>query len=114
MCCSLIWTDLDHLRVHRLVQEVVRTRIQIREVASLFGTAIGLLERAWPTHIDQFDHENSMFGEAQDIVPHVLRMKSIYENMSLQLEGLAKRRFVNLLQKAGWYVAITRNSFRCH
>ena len=113
-CLSLISTKPDHLFVHRLIQEVVRTRIQTKEVVNLFGKAIGLLERAWPTHIDQFDHENSMFGEAQDIVPHVLCMKSIYENMSLQLEDAAERRFVNLLQKAGWYVAITRKSFRCY
>lgn len=105
--CSLIRIDSDHLCVHRLVQEEVRTRMQIREVVSSFGAAIALLERAWPTHIDQFDRENSMVGEAQDIVPHVLHMKSIYENMSLHLEGLAKRRFVNLLQRAGWYVVNT-------
>lgn len=107
MHCTLSRTDPDHISVHRLLQSAVRERMQIKEVVNLFGAAIGLLERAWPTHIDQFDRENSTFGEAQDIVPHVLSMESIYENMSLQLEGLAERRFVNLLQKAGWYVAIT-------
>lgn len=95
---------VKQISVHRLVQEVVRWQMQNEELANAFGAAISFLERALPTHIDQFDPLSSSVGEAEDLISHVLSMKTFYDDMNLQLAAPAKQHLASLLHRVGWYV----------
>lgn len=96
--------DLKQIFVHRLIQDVVRMRMQNEELANAFRLALNFLERAWPMHLDQFDRQSSFVGEPADLISCVLRMKTLYEDACLQLAMPAKQHLARMLQRVGWYV----------
>lgn len=104
---SMFHKEKNQLYMHRLVQGHVRARMRVGEAAITFEHAIRLLEGAWPTNVDQFDGEVAMVSDYQSILPHVLSMKSTYEDKQLQLEGPRESIFVDLLQRSAWYVTFT-------
>ena len=104
---SMIRKEENRLYVHRLVQGHVRASMGIGEATITFEHALRLLDEAWPKNVDQFDGEVAMVSDYQRILPHVLSMKSTYEDKQLRLEGSGESIFVDLLQRSAWYVTFT-------
>lgn len=75
---SLISRDMknNELRIHRLVQDVVRERHSEEETIMVFGATITLLSNAWP-FVD-FDERNEMarLKNCEQLFPHVEKMRT--------------------------------------
>jgi len=65
---SLVDRDQAGLRVHRLVQAVIRTHLSQQEQDAWAALAIGLLDEAFPTQLD----EPATWPRCAQLLPHVL------------------------------------------
>ncbi len=96
--------DLNQISVHRLVQDAVIMQMQDDELTSMFGLAIDFLDSTWPIGLDSFDCRSSFEpSHHNDLIAHVLRMKTRYEELGLQLAVCTRQSLARMLQRAGWY-----------
>lgn len=78
---SLITRDIERkeIRIHRLLQEVVRERMSIEQTYNTFESTISLLSGAWP--FVEFDERNQVdrLRRCARFLPHVERIRSLFE-----------------------------------
>ena len=78
---SLITKDFknNELRIHRLVQDVVRERLTDEETLAVYESTIILLSHSWP--FIEFDkrNETTRLQQCEQLFPHVEKIRSLFE-----------------------------------
>jgi NB-ARC domain len=97
--------EQGRLLIHRLVQDVNRAHMTITQLRDTFELIVDIIYKSWPEASFKFSHATSIWDEADELVPHVLRITEIYtKNTSWELPATILRRLAELLQKCGWSV----------
>ena len=93
---SLISIRSDKISVHRLVQAVTRDAMNIQEQKVWAGTAVKLLDDAFPKdHIDNVES----WPECSDLLPHALAAAGYAEELDVEPEATGR-----LLNESGLYL----------
>ena len=100
---SLITRDQTGIRVHRLVQQVVRTRLAGPERRTLINSAVELLASAFPPANVLRDPEH--WRRCAQLLPHVLAAVDHAEGTGLESASLAA-----VLGRAGTYLHVRRRA----
>jgi tetratricopeptide (TPR) repeat protein len=95
---SLVDRDGSGVRVHRLVQQVVRARLAEPDRRAIITTVIELLAVAFPSSIDEFADVNR-WPRCAELLPHLLAAAE-----HAQAHTVAESRTANLLRRAGTYL----------
>lgn len=78
---SLVTKDMknNELRIHRLVQDVVRERLSDEQSHAVYESTIVLVSNSWP--FVQFDGRNAMgrLERCELLFPHVEKIRSLFE-----------------------------------
>jgi hypothetical protein len=101
---SLIIRDIknNELRIHRLVQEVVRKKLTDEESYVVFGSVIALLSNCWPSI--NFDQRNMVdrLIKCESLFPHVERIRVLFEDAIKSKEFKPSNRCAALFNEVAW------------
>ncbi|KAK3326193.1 hypothetical protein B0H66DRAFT_600329 [Apodospora peruviana] len=105
---SLISRSLPsrHVELHPLVQEVVQTGMDEEQLRTHFSTAVALIHAAWPSEVVKWGHETSHRERSGQIVPHGLKLLTLWERRmaNVPLEAKTADMWVEVLKDSGWYL----------
>ncbi|KAH7047476.1 NB-ARC and TPR domain protein [Macrophomina phaseolina] len=90
--------------VHRIVQDVARTRLSKKQFRSTFMACVGMVCTLWPFESFTWRHGTGRWWDCEELFPHVLKLKEIGNRIVPSEDDLAgDYRFARLLTDAGWY-----------
>ena len=93
--------DLKELQVHRIIQDIVRTRMSPEIFQLTFDNAIGLLHCSWP--FSEFEHSTQRWLLCEPLVAHINNNHSIFKQTEVLNISTARRpKFAQLLMEFGW------------
>lgn len=93
--------DLEELLVHRIIQDIVRTRMSLEIFQSTFDNATGLLHCSWP--FSEFEHSTQRWLLCEPLVSHINNIHSIFKQTEVLNTSTARRpKFAQLLMEFGW------------
>ena len=104
--CSLITRhpDQEFLTIHRLIQDVARSRLSPSQYKDTYEMALTLLTHAWPER-EHFSHDTSTWEISDRIVLHASNLQDLYlKKKGWELEVTSRRRLAHLIQVTGWCV----------
>jgi hypothetical protein len=91
------------LLLHRLIQDVTRAHMSPEKLKMAFELTVNILSQSWPEASYIFSHETFVWGKADQVVPHVLRIADIHDkNPKWSIDIDVQRDLAELLQKGGW------------
>ena len=91
------------LSVHRLVQDVARTRLRQSEMRSHFLACVELINDRWTFQELTWRHGNARWETCEELLPHVQRLKTIYPSIKSYPDSFDDYEFARLLIDSGWY-----------
>jgi hypothetical protein len=95
--------EQGQLLLHRLIQDVTRTRMSAEELLTAFELTVNILSQNWPKPSHLFSHETFLWPESDIVVTHVLKIAEIYaRNSHWDIPIDVLRDLADLLQKGGW------------
>jgi hypothetical protein len=76
LSCSLITRDdsTSNLRIHRLVQDAVRAKLDQNSLNDIFDFTMNLLSASWPYEEFSFGNENYRWARCDELMPHVKKL----------------------------------------
>ncbi|KIX10281.1 uncharacterized protein Z518_01363 [Rhinocladiella mackenziei CBS 650.93] len=89
--------------VHRLVQDVSRTRMTTSEMRSVFLTCVRLISSKWPFESLGWRHGIARWEKCDELFPHVQRLKDLFPEVATSIDSFEDYEFARLLIDAGWY-----------
>jgi hypothetical protein len=95
----------SELSIHRVVQDIVRSKMSTTEASEMFGISVSLLRASWPHLVDPFVNFPAPNPTAEEIISHLLKMKAIYEQhggLVIRPDLGTSRSFAEVLQLGGW------------
>jgi tetratricopeptide (TPR) repeat protein len=96
---SLVERERSGIRMHRLVQQVVRTQLMEADHHAAITSAIELLSAAFPSRIELEDPQR--WPRCAQLLPHLLAATEC-----AQAAGIARGSAANLLERAGRYLTM--------
>ncbi|KAG8629024.1 hypothetical protein KVT40_002889 [Elsinoe batatas] len=93
------------ITVHRLVQDVVRSRLTPAEAVTAFEVVSHLMHHSWPWSQAPYDHDYvfKYWEDYSNLLPHIRRLASVFKrNPQWKLSDRAMLDFLRLLQAAAW------------
>jgi hypothetical protein len=87
----------DVLLVHRLTQDVARSKMNLARFQAVFEAGVVLVSEFWRPEPLHRRYDTTRLREREAILPHVWRLRSLYNN-----EFVATTRFASLLNNAAW------------
>ena len=93
------------LFIHRLVQEVSRTRMSINELRYVFLTAAKVVASKWDFEEFTWRHGNKRWRRCEELFPHIQRLKDLFPDIAPSADHLEEFLFARLLVDAGWHVS---------
>lgn len=103
---SVITRDTEHnsIRIHRLVQDVVRQKMTIEELSGVFEAVVVLISKLWP--FVTWDQRNviTRWNQCEMLFPHVARLRSLFEEKIRAQEFSPSHRAAALFNEVAWYV----------
>lgn len=96
------------LRVHRLLQDSVKSKMSTERLGSVFRNLIKLLLNAWPTVTLDQRHSTGRWGNCSELYPHVLCVRNFYQSRFQSNKFEPSMDIANLLNEAGWCVLLMR------
>lgn len=98
---SLLLQQNCSYRIDRVVQDVVRAKIQPTRRHTVFSSAVSLVLDVWPTRIDR-DGDSSFWGDAELLLPHVLSLYEAYKTYFGHSSHDDDHKFAELLAYSSW------------
>lgn len=98
---SLLLQQNCSYRIDRVVQDVVRAKIQPTRRHSVFSSAVSLVLDVWPTRIDR-DGDSSFWGDAELLLPHALSLYEAYKTYFGHSSHDDDYKFAELLAYSSW------------
>lgn len=71
--------DLNEIRIHRLVQDVVRRKMTSDQALLVFEATIALISRLWPFVKFHQRNETERLNMCRKLFPHTEKMKSLFQ-----------------------------------
>lgn len=106
VACSLVSRNKEErkLSIHRLVQDVARTRMTPDGARHNFMICVRLIASTWPFEPFDWRHSVSKWTDCEPLFPHVSRLKLLYPYIK-KPESFSEDEFnfARLLTDAGWY-----------
>jgi hypothetical protein len=101
---SLITRHIDEneIRIHRLVQDVVRQKMPAGGLQIVFDDTINLLSAVWPFASLNKATETARWKECEQIFPHLARLKQLFEDQIRGGDTKAGVAFAAVFNEAGW------------
>ena len=98
-------TANQQLMIHRIVQDVVRLRMDNPRSQLVFQRLVRLLFKAWPdVGPHEFGHLKPRWDSVHPIVIHIMNITKLYRSHKWDLGPAEQRQLAKILAKAGWYV----------
>jgi hypothetical protein len=97
--------ETSELSIHRVVQDIARSKMSTTEASEMFGISVTLLRASWPQLVDPFISFPAPNPKADAIVSHLLKVKAIYEQpggLVISPDIGTFRSFAEVLQLGGW------------
>ncbi|KAK3673350.1 hypothetical protein LTR78_006896 [Recurvomyces mirabilis] len=94
------------LFVHRLVQDVARTRLSPAALRETFTACVQLITTLWPFIDFTWRHGIVRWTICEELAPHVVRLRELAEQYQLfpsDVDDTGDFAFARLLVDAGWY-----------
>lgn len=96
-------TETGDIKVHRLIQTVVRDSMDAKETNTRFEDAAILIKSAFPRVVSAAEpnnYQSAMWHDAQECLPHVANLEDLYKKLVISLPpGSA---FPRLLSDTCW------------
>lgn len=94
--------DTEEVRIHRLVQDVVRQKMSLEEILSVFNSTVVLLSAVWP--FVKLDNRNlvTRCKIGKKYYPHMARLKQLIEKPIEAGEIKPSLQTAALFNKAAW------------
>lgn len=111
--CSLISRTAETIQVHRLIQDVARTKLGQPELTAVFSAAVSLVTTMWPFEAFGWRHDVARWRVCEQIFPQVLSLRQHHSRSDFHLGSFNEdMQFAKLLTDAGWYVS-NFHAFAC-
>ncbi|KAH7092430.1 hypothetical protein FB567DRAFT_625427 [Paraphoma chrysanthemicola] len=91
------------LFVHKLVQDVARSRMRPSDIRRNFWACVELINTIWPFQELTWRHGVARWADCEALFPHVQRLKAIYPSISPSPDSFEDYEFARLLIDSGWY-----------
>ncbi|KAH7066386.1 hypothetical protein BKA63DRAFT_160945 [Paraphoma chrysanthemicola] len=91
------------LFVHKLVQDVARSRMRQSDIRRNFWACVELINTIWPFQELTWRHGVARWADCEALFPHVQRLKAIYPSISPSPDSFEDYEFARLLIDSGWY-----------
>ena len=102
--CSLISRNADIIQVHRLIQDVARTKLDQASVKKVFAAAIALVASVWPFETFGWRHGIARWHACEQVFPQVLALRQHYRRLGVPPCSFEEDlQLAELLTDAGWY-----------
>ncbi|KAM7183026.1 hypothetical protein V8F33_013854 [Rhypophila sp. PSN 637] len=88
--------------IHRVTQDVARTRIGVDQIRHVFDNAVAIVLRAWPAPAVG-GHAVDLWAESEALYPHVTSLRNAFLTYFSEGNPPENRHFAELLVKASWY-----------
>ncbi|RMZ90251.1 hypothetical protein DV736_g2528, partial [Chaetothyriales sp. CBS 134916] len=88
--------------IHRLVQDVMRTRLLPNELCQVFLAAVKLVSAKWVFEKFEWRHGNKRWPCCEELITHVQRLKNLFPEIAPS-DTPENFEFARLLVDAGWY-----------
>jgi hypothetical protein len=93
--------DRQELRIHRVVQDSLKAKMTNEQAATMFSSALALVNKAWgPTPLAK-RHDRSLSKTREGLFPHALVLKTIFEKLYSNESAVAVPMAV-LMNEAAW------------
>ncbi|KAF2092428.1 TPR-like protein, partial [Rhizodiscina lignyota] len=89
--------------IHRLVQDVTRTRMGVTELRRVFFACVRLISSRWPFEVFTWRHGVARWEECEELFPHIERLKTLFPEITPSVDSFEDYQFARLLVDAGWY-----------
>ncbi len=100
---SLVIKSGADLSMHRTIQELAIVRMGPSRFQKVFEATVDMLSSLWPDASFVARHSVVRWDECAGLLPHVLRLNTIYEDvLKLELSANSMLRFAELLNNASW------------
>ena len=93
---------LQQLSLHRLTQDVVRAHMSDDRLQDTFSLALQLLSQAWTEGAEWMTHKKTTWDLIVKLVPHVVKLYSIYKARPASVTMQTERELARLVQMTGW------------
>ncbi|KAI1391552.1 uncharacterized protein F4822DRAFT_427403 [Hypoxylon trugodes] len=105
---SLITRSLptEHVELHPLVQEVLRSRMSGDDLVTSFSVAVTLVHASWPRENIKWHHETSHREQSAEMLAHALKLRTVYEKSLIDkvLPSRIEDLWIEVLRASGWYL----------
>ncbi|KAF1850931.1 uncharacterized protein K460DRAFT_24339 [Cucurbitaria berberidis CBS 394.84] len=92
------------LCVHRMVQDVTRSKMSKENYHKVFTAAVRLLVQAWPFEEFGWRHGVARWRKCEEMFPHVLSLKGYGSRVIEAVDNTdTKIEYCRLMNDAGWY-----------
>ncbi|KAI9794810.1 MAG: hypothetical protein M1816_002938 [Peltula sp. TS41687] len=102
--------DKKELRIHRVLQDAVRTGMDRTRFTAGFSATVAMLAAVWPMTTLDKKHTVNRWKLCSDLFPHVIWVRDLYEKHFMSEELDCKLQFATLVHEAGWWQHETGNS----
>ncbi|KAF2115388.1 hypothetical protein BDV96DRAFT_687329 [Lophiotrema nucula] len=90
--------------VHKLVQEVSRSRMRQYDVRHNFLMCANLLCGKWPFELLGWRQYNARWAECEQLLPHVMKLKDLFPSIAPSYDSFEEYEFAKLLVDVGRYI----------
>lgn len=98
--------DLAEYWMHRVTQDVVRSKIEPERRKDIFSSAVTVVASAWPaSSVGGYDVK--LWELSEKLYPHVASLKDLYKRYFVPGRNDLDLAFASLLSRAGWYVYLS-------
>ncbi|KAK6426138.1 hypothetical protein LTR95_016161 [Oleoguttula sp. CCFEE 5521] len=96
--------------IHRVVQDIARSRLTEQTLANNFTLAVLQLKQAWSENADtKFMLSRSEWGQAEAVVAHIVKLSGLFGRRTISLDAETSARYATLLSRGGWYLQERHN-----
>ncbi|KAI1456285.1 P-loop containing nucleoside triphosphate hydrolase protein [Annulohypoxylon moriforme] len=94
--------DLAEYWMHRVTQDVVRSKIEPERRKDVFSNAVAIVTSAWPASTIG-GHDITLWEMSEKLYPHVTSLRELYTRYFVPENDDMDMAFASLLSLAGWY-----------
>lgn len=92
----------EHVELRPLVQEIAQARMTEPRIIVHFSIAVTLAHASWPGEGVKWGHETWHREQSGQLLPHALKLKTVYEKRLMALDADVEEDWIVLLKDSGW------------
>jgi hypothetical protein len=92
----------EHVELHPLIQEIAQARMTEPQIIAHFSIVVTLVHASWPGEGVKWGHGTWHREQSGQLLPHALKLKTVYENRLMALDADVEEDWIELLKDSGW------------